>query len=117
MDGSISGCSESRDSMFPGFLPVTGHGVDRNVCGCRKSVCHKKHLMMEALGLEPGGIVKLAAEKDGLRLRKVHLIEMGDLSPEAVEAYVKAATARMPREKQIELAARLLEQARKEVDL
>ena len=73
--------------------------------------------LMEALGLEPGGIVKLAAEKDGLRLRKIHLIEMGDLSPEAVEAYVKAATARMPREKQIELAARLLEQARKEVDL
>ena len=70
---------------------------------------------MEALGLEPGGIVKLAAEKDGLRLRKVHLIEMGDLSPEAVEAYVKAATARMPHEKQIELAARLLEQARKEM--
>lgn len=70
---------------------------------------------METLGLEPGGIVKLTAEKDGLRLRKVHLIEMGDLSPEAVEAYVRAATARMPREKQIELAARLLEQARKEV--
>ena len=70
---------------------------------------------MAALGLEPGGFVKLSAEKDGLRLRKVHLIEMGDLSPEAVEAYVKAATARMPREKQIELAARLLEQARKEV--
>ena len=73
--------------------------------------------LMETLGLEPGGIVKLAAEKDGLRLRKVHLIEMGDLSPEAVEAYVKAATARMPREKQIELAARLLEQASKEVVL
>lgn len=71
--------------------------------------------LMATLGLEPGGIVKLAAEKDGLRLRKVHLIEMGDLSPEAVEVYVKAATARMPREKQIELAARLLEQARKEV--
>ena len=73
--------------------------------------------LMEALGLEPGGIVKLAAEKDGLRLQKVHLIEMGDLSPEAVEAYVRAATARMPREKQIELAARLLEQASKEVVL
>ena len=72
---------------------------------------------METLGLEPGGIVKLAAEKDGLRMRKVHLIEMGDLSPEAVEAYVRAATARMPREKQIELAARLLEQASKEVVL
>lgn len=71
--------------------------------------------LMETLGLEPGGFVKLSAEQDGLRLRKVHLIEMGDLSPEAVEAYVKAATARMPREKQIELAARLLEQARKEM--
>ena len=73
--------------------------------------------LMEALGLEPGGIVKLAAEKDGLRLQKVHLIEMGAHSPDAVEAYVKAATARMPREKQIELAARLLEQASKEVVL
>lgn len=70
---------------------------------------------MASLGLEPGGLVKLSAEKDGLLFRKVHLIEMGDLSPEAVEAYVSAATARMPREKQIELAARLLEQARKEV--
>ncbi len=70
---------------------------------------------MAALGLEPGNFVKLAAEKDGLRLRKVHLIEMGDLSPEAIEAYVKAATDAMPCKKQIELAARLLEQARKEV--
>ena len=71
--------------------------------------------LMETLGLEPSGIVKLSAEQDGLRMKKVHLIEMGDLSPEAMEAYVKAATARMPREKQIELAARLLEQARKEI--
>ena len=70
--------------------------------------------LRDALGLEPGGFVKLAADGCNLRVKKVHLIEMGDLSPEAVEAYVKAATARMPREKQIELAARLLEQARKE---
>ena len=70
--------------------------------------------LMEALGLEPGGIVKLAAEKDSLRLRKVHLIEMGDLSPEAIEAYVKAATAAMSQEKQIKLVSHLLEQARKE---
>ena len=70
---------------------------------------------MASLGLEPWDLVKLSAEKDALCLRKVHLIEMGDLSPEAVEAYVSAASARMSREKQIELAARLLEQARKGV--
>ena len=70
--------------------------------------------LRDALGLEPGGFVKLAAEKDSLRLRKVHLIEMGDLSPEAIEAYVRAATATMSQEKQIEMAALLLEQARKE---
>ena len=50
-----------------------------------------------------------------LRVKKVHLIEMGDLSPEAIEAYVRAATATMSQEKQIEMAALLLERARKEV--
>ena len=70
--------------------------------------------LRDALGLEPGGFMKLVAEKDSLRLRKVHLIEMGDLSPEAIEAYVKAATAAMSQEKQIEMAALLLERARKE---
>ena len=69
---------------------------------------------MASLGLEPGDFVKLSAAEGALRLRKVHLIEMGNLSPEAVEAYVSAATARMSREKQIKLAARLLERARKE---
>ena len=70
--------------------------------------------LRDALGLEPGGFVKLAADGCDLRVKKVHLIEMGDPSQEAVEAYVSAATARMSREKQIELAARLLERARKE---
>ena len=69
---------------------------------------------MASLGLEPGDFVKLSAAEGALRLRKVHLIEMGDPSQEAVEAYVSAATARMSREKQIKLAARLLERARKE---
>ncbi len=73
--------------------------------------------LRDALGREPGGFVKLAAEKDRLRLRKLNLIEMGNLSPEAIEAYVKAATAAMSQEKQIEMAALLLERARKEVIL
>ena len=73
--------------------------------------------LRDALGLEPGGFVKLAAEGCDLRVKKVHLIEMGDLSPEAIEAYVRAATAAMSQEKQIEMAALLLERARKEVIL
>jgi len=43
----------------------------------------------------------------------VHLIEVGDQSPEAVEAYIEAAAAAMPREKQVALAALLLEKQRK----
>ena len=71
--------------------------------------------LRDALGLESGGFVKLAADGCDLRVKKVHLIEMGDLSPEAIEAYVKAATAAMSQEKQIEMAALLLERARKDV--
>ncbi|MCI9510123.1 MAG: AbrB/MazE/SpoVT family DNA-binding domain-containing protein [Angelakisella sp.] len=63
-----------------------------------------------ALDLENGSLVKLAEEEGTLRLRKVHLIELGDHSPEAVEAYVSAAAAAMPREKQLRLAAQLLGQ-------
>ena len=70
--------------------------------------------LRDALGLEPGGFVKLEADGCDLRVKKVHLIEMGDLSPEAIEAYVRAATAAMSQEKQIEMAALLLERARKE---
>ena len=70
--------------------------------------------LRDALGLEPGGFVKLAADGCDLRVKKVHLIEMGDLSPEAIEAYVRAATAAMSQEKQIKLVSHLLEQARKE---
>jgi len=62
-----------------------------------------------ALGVENGSIIKLSEEEGSLQLRKVHLVELGDHSPEAVEAYVSAAAAAMPREKQLRLAARLLE--------
>lgn len=62
-----------------------------------------------ALNLENGSMVKLVESDGNLQLRKVHLIELGDHSPEAVEVYVSAAAAAMPREKQLQLAARLLE--------
>ena len=70
--------------------------------------------MRAALDLEPGSFVKVIEHESSLRLRKVHLVELGDHSPEAVEAYVSAAAAAMPREKQLRLAAQLLGQMNKE---
>ena len=67
-----------------------------------------------AFGLERGSIVKLIEAEVNLQLRKVHLVEFGDHSPEAVEAYVSAAVAAMPKEKQLRLAAQLLDQLNKE---
>ena len=62
--------------------------------------------LRDGLKLDCGDFVKLTAEEGQLSLRKVHLIEVGDQSPEAVEAS-------MPREKQVALAALLLEKQRK----
>ncbi len=42
-------------------------------------------------------------------MKKVDLIEVGDLSPEAVEAYVHAAIREMPEEKADFHCAKLLE--------
>ena len=65
-----------------------------------------------ALGMENGSIVKLmeAERSEERRVGK----EFGDHSPEAVEAYVSAAVAAMPKEKQLRLAAQLLDQLNKE---
>ena len=62
------------------------------------------------IDFENGSFVKLVESEGSLQLRKVLLVELGDHSPEAVEAYVSAAASAMPREKQLQLAARLLEQ-------
>ncbi|MCX7709454.1 MAG: AbrB family transcriptional regulator [Clostridia bacterium] len=60
-------------------------------------------------GMDYGDIVKLSIHQGTVSLRKVDLIEIGDQSPEAVEAYVHAAIRNMPEEKQIGIAVRLLE--------
>ncbi len=65
--------------------------------------------LRQTLDLEVGSFVKLTEDKGSLQLQKVLLVELGDRSPEAVEAYVSAAAAAMPREKQLRFAARLLE--------
>lgn len=64
--------------------------------------------LRDALDLDCGDFVKLTEQSGQINIQKVHLIETGDQSSEAVETYVHAAAAAMPREKQVELAAMLL---------
>lgn len=60
-------------------------------------------------GMDYGDIVRLSIHQGIVSVKKVDLIEIGDQSPEAIEAYVHAAIRNMPEEKQIGIAARLLE--------
>ena len=62
-----------------------------------------------AAEMEHGDIVRLGVQKGVVTAKKVALIEIGDQSPEAVEAFVRAAIRDMPEETQIGIAARLLE--------
>ncbi|OLN27600.1 AbrB family transcriptional regulator [Desulfosporosinus metallidurans] len=62
-----------------------------------------------AAEIEHGDIVRLGVQKGVVTAKKVDLIEIGDQSPEAVEAFVRAAIRDMPEETQIGIAARLLE--------
>lgn len=62
-----------------------------------------------ATGMDYGDIVKVGVNQGTVSVKKVDLIEVGDMSPEAVEAYVHAAIREMPEEKQISIAARLLQ--------
>lgn len=69
-----------------------------------------------ASGMEYGDIVRLELSDGRVAVKKIDIVEIGDKFPEAVEAYVRAAIREMPEEKQIAIAARLLEllQQRKE---
>lgn len=49
-----------------------------------------------AAGMDYGDIVRLGVESGRMSVRKVDVIEVGDQSPEAVEAYVRAAFKTMP---------------------
>lgn len=62
-----------------------------------------------ASGMDYGDIVKLSIHHGNVTAKKVDLIEVGDQSPAAVEAFVHAAIREMPEDTQITIAARLLE--------
>lgn len=62
-----------------------------------------------ASGMDYGDIVRLSIQQGVVTVKKAELIEVGDQSPEAVEAFVRAAIREMPEDTQIAIAARLLE--------
>ena len=49
-----------------------------------------------ASGMDYGDIVRLGVYNGKVNVQKVDIIEIGDQSPEAVEAYVRAAFKTMP---------------------
>ena len=63
--------------------------------------------MRNAAGMEYGDIVGLGLLDGKVSVRKVSIVEVGDQSPEAVEAYVHAALKTMPDSKRLELLAEL----------
>lgn len=61
-----------------------------------------------AAGMQHGDIIKLAVQKGVVTAQKVDLIEVGDQSPQAVEAYVFSAVKTMEKQTILSLAARLI---------
>jgi len=61
-----------------------------------------------AAGMQHGDIIKLAVQKGVVTAQKVDLIEVGDQSPQAVEAYVFSAVKTMEKQTLLSLTARLI---------
>lgn len=57
--------------------------------------------------MEYGDIVRLGVADGKVTVRKVDIVEAGDQSPEAVEAYVRAAFKSMPDKTRLELIGEL----------
>lgn len=62
-----------------------------------------------ASGMDYGDIVRLGIANGKVSVLKVDIIEVGDQSPEAVEAYVRAAFKTMPDDTRLSLIAELTE--------
>lgn len=77
------------------------------ILDCKGRVLIPKELR-DASNIDCGDIVRLDFQDGRVSVRKVDIVETGDKSPEALEAFVHAAIREMPEEKQISIAARLL---------
>ena len=60
-----------------------------------------------ASGMDYGDIVRLGLSSGTVSVQKVDIIEIGDQSPEAVEAYVRAAVKTMPDDTRLSLISDL----------
>lgn len=70
-------------------------------------ICLPRSIREEA-GIHSGDIVRMQADNGGwIGLMKVELVETGDQSPEAVEAYVRAAVRQMPDKSRVRLLSEL----------
>lgn len=65
------------------------------IIDCKGRVLIPKE-MRSASGMDYGDIVKMNVRQGAVSIQKVELIEVGDQSPEAVEAFVRAAIKKMP---------------------
>lgn len=63
--------------------------------------------LRESARMEYGDIVRLGISNGTITVQKVDIVEVGDQSPEAVEAYVRAAVKTMPDSKRLELLGEL----------
>ena len=63
--------------------------------------------LRRAVGMEQGDIVQLGLFNGKVTVRKVDVIEIGDQSPDAVEAYVRAAFRTMPNDVRVSLISDL----------
>ncbi len=61
-----------------------------------------------AAEMNHGDIIKLGVQKGVVTAKKVDIIEVGDQSPQAVEAYVFSAVKTMEKQTLLSLAARLI---------
>lgn len=75
---------------------------------CKGRILIPKELRTAA-GMDYGDIVRLGVANGKVSVLKVDIIEVGDQSPEAVEAYVRAAFKTMPDDTRLSLIAELTE--------
>lgn len=64
-------------------------------------------ILRDAAKMEYGDIVRLGLEDGKVTVRKVDIVEVGDQSPEAMEAYVRAAFKSMADSTRLELIGEL----------
>ena len=70
--------------------------------------------LKDVLKLNNGDIIRWTLRDQQLQLQKVLLIEVGDQSEDALEAYVSAVLPTLSKDRQLALAAQLLKQINRE---